>query len=196
MPAVMPTVAPAPRLPPLAAALSALLAALALATCAAPAGEPQRPREAAGGAMPPASPAASQAEVETLAFRLLNRARAAEGRPPLARDRALDRLARAHSAAMRDGGFFAHRDPRRGGVAERAAAAGVAYAALAENLGYVEGYADPAPELHRRLMTSPGHRRNRLDRRFSRVGVGVARRGDAVWLTEVFLAPPPTAPRR
>lgn len=132
----------------------------------------------------------SPSEVEAEVLALVNRARRRAGVAELAPDGKLTRVARAHSEHMRDAGFFDHVAPGGGGLVERLRLAGVEFRRVAENVAQVEGYAAPAEALHRTLMESAAHRKNLLDGRFTRVGIGVARRDDAWWLTQVFLRPP------
>ena len=43
--------------------------------------------------------------------------------------------------------------------------------------------------LHEALMDSPSHRDNILDERYTQLGIGIARRDGAVWVTQVFRTP-------
>jgi uncharacterized protein YkwD len=110
---------------------------------------------------------------------------------PLLVDPILAAVARAHSRDMRDQDFFAHVSPRSGRLADRAAAAHLAYARVAENIAVN----DDVDRAHAALMRSPGHRMNVLDAGFTRVGLGVAFETEAgvirrVFVTENFLQAP------
>jgi uncharacterized protein YkwD len=128
-------------------------------------------------------------EAEALAFELLNADRARFGLPQLKRDRALDAIAKAHSADMRDHGFFGHTSPSSGGPGDRLKAAGYGYTAYGENLAMESSLHGAEAG----LLASLGHRRNLLSKHVTRVGVGVARRaenGRAAWhLTQLFARP-------
>jgi len=140
-----------------------------------------------GGGGPTAPRGLTVDAVESRSFELLNGARGRVGEAPLAFDEAAAAVARAHSEAMRDQGFFGHVDPQRGDLGQRLAATAIVFSVAAENLAAVEHDADPAGFAHAHLMDSPGHRQNILDPRFSEVGVGVARAGDGYWITQIFL---------
>jgi uncharacterized protein YkwD len=66
---------------------------------------------------------------------------------------------------------------------------GLAWRALAENVGVSTPTADTLLTLHERLASSPHHRANLLDGRMTHMGVGVATSADGrVWVVEVFAA--------
>lgn len=130
------------------------------------------------------------AGVADAVLELVNRERRRAGVGELAPDPQLSRIAREHSEEMRDAGFFDHVTPDGEGLVERMREGGITFRRVAENVAQVEGYREPAAALHRTLMRSAAHRRNVLDDRFTRVGIGVAREGERWWLTQVFLRPP------
>lgn len=127
--------------------------------------------------------------VEDRVRMLLNEARRAHGLPPLPGDSQLDRLARQHSLEMARTGRVSHYSERYGlGTERRVRLAYPEVQDLAENVARNRS----AERLHHGLISSPGHRRNRLDPDFTHVGVGVAFRGShEIYLTEIFI----TAPR-
>ncbi|SEK27581.1 Uncharacterized conserved protein YkwD, contains CAP (CSP/antigen 5/PR1) domain [Blastococcus sp. DSM 46786] len=127
----------------------------------------------------PAAPAATGVEGEVLA--LVNAQRAQAGCGPVAADAGLAAVARAHSAGMRDRGFFDHVDPDGLGPFDRADRAGVS--ARAENIA--RGQADAAAVMTS-WMNSPGHRANILDCGLTRLGVGVATGSGGPWWTQLF----------
>ena len=141
--------------------------------CAAP---PSTPEVAPA---PAAVPANLGAEDQVLA--LVNIQRAAAGCGALAGDAALASVARAHSADMRDRGFFSHTNPDGLDPFARAAAAGLD--ARAENIAY--GQPDPASVMDS-WMNSPGHRANILDCSLTRLGVGMAEGAGGPWWTQLF----------
>jgi len=115
-------------------------------------------------------------------LRMINAARIAEGRKPLTRDPALDKVARAHSEEMMKARLVGH-DVGGGDPRARLDAAGVKVAVAGENVAS----ASSLPNAHRALWASPSHRGNLLLERFSRVGVAVARGSDgSYWVTEMF----------
>ena len=139
-------------------------------------------------AAPPAAPAPSaattapaDADAEGQVLALANAQRAAAGCAPLTADPALANVARAHSAHMRDRGFFSHTDPDGRDPFDRAAKARLS--ARAENIAY--GQPDPAAVMDA-WMSSAGHRANILDCSLTRVGVGMAEGSGGPWWTQLF----------
>jgi uncharacterized protein YkwD len=143
-----------------------------------------------GGSDSPTTPLGTTvAEVEFESFQLANSARRDSNiRPALDLDERVTRLAREHSEAMRDGGFFGHRGPN-GGIASRLRAAGVSFSGAGENLAKLSSVPNPAGQAHQRFMGSAEHRAVMLDAGFRLAGVGVARSGDTYWLTQVYIRP-------
>ena len=133
---------------------------------------------------------ASPGEVEFQLFQLTNSARAAaDVEPPLTSDPVLVEVAREHSAAMRDDGFFGHVGPDGRGLRQRLDDAGIGYSKAAENLAQVSNVGNPAEFTYDLLMDSERHRANILDPRYTLVGIGVVRSGDAYWITQIFVQP-------
>jgi uncharacterized protein YkwD len=115
-------------------------------------------------------------------IRLINVNRRNMGCPELIWDVRLAAIATAHSADMRSRNFFGHTNPDEKGLPERLQEAKVTFSAAAENiaLGPRTGQ-----EAYDGWLRSPEHRRNMLDCRYTRHGVG--RVGDC-W-THVLLSP-------
>ncbi len=113
---------------------------------------------------------------------LVNQRRAEAGCGAVTADPALAAVARAHSADMRDRGYFAHDTPEGLSPFDRAEAAGVSYA-RAENIAY--GQADAAAVMTA-WMNSAGHRANVLNCSLSKLGVGVAEGPGGPWWTQLF----------
>lgn len=141
--------------------------------------------------VPPAAALASTPRVVPEAARrlleLANAERRQGGLGPLAwRDDAAA-IAVAHSLRMTATGDLFHND----GYFSVATRSSLNAAALGENVAY-NGTVDDA---HRRLMASPPHRANLLDRRFSAVGMGVVLAPDGrYFVTQDFLQPAGAAP--
>ena len=127
----------------------------------------------------PLVPADLGAEDQVLA--LVNAQRAAAGCGGLAGDPALASVARAHSADMRDRGFFSHVNLDGLDPFDRAERAGLS--ARAENIAY--GQQDAAAVMDS-WMNSPGHRANILDCSLTRLGVGMATGAGGPWWTQLF----------
>ena len=127
----------------------------------------------------------------------INEARAAEGLSPLAGDSRLDAVAVPHSLAMGTHRHFPHSPPPTGPPAGPAAAAGLVYRSLAENIALNQS----VRAAHEALLRSPGHRANLLDGDLRRVGLGIVRGPDGSYVTQLFAtfraesAPSPLRPR-
>jgi uncharacterized protein YkwD len=111
---------------------------------------------------------------------LVNQARADAGCGALTTDPALAAVARAHSADMRDRGYFSHTTPEGLSPFDRARAAGVGYA-RAENIA--QGQPDAAAVVQA-WMNSAGHRANILDCSLAKLGVAEGSGGP--WWTQLF----------
>ena len=104
---------------------------------------------------------------------LVNRDRAANGKPPLVYDERLADVARAHAADMRDHRFFAHDSPTTGSLDDRLAAAGLSIAVARENLAE----AVDVELAQQSLMKSKGHFENLMSEDVTHVGVGIVKGG-------------------
>ena len=141
------------------------------------------PRTALPAAPAPPPPAAVPGGLDRAGqvLALVNRERAAVGCRPLAADSGLAAVATAHSADMRDRGFFDHVNPAGLSPFDRAEAAGLS--ARAENIA--RGQRDAAAVMDA-WMSSSGHRSNILDCGLTRLGVGIADGGTGPWWTQLF----------
>ena len=141
-----------------------------------------------GGSDSPTTPVGtSVVDVEFESFQLANSARRSSNvKPQLDLGEAIARVARQHSEAMRDQGFFGHRGSN-GELGARLRAAGIPFSTAGENLAKLTSVPNPAGQAHAQFMDSPGHRDVMLDSRFQVAGVGVARSGDTYWLTQIYV---------
>lgn len=121
---------------------------------------------------------------EAVLLRLLNDERHRAGLEPLVPDDELARLAAEHSADMIEQGYFGHVSPEGEDVTERLGRSGFVVLRAAENLARS---ASPR-RAHRTLMASPSHRANILDPELTHVGVGIARLGGDLVVTQIFVA--------
>ncbi len=119
------------------------------------------------------------AEVE----RLINADRARVGCPPLQWDGAAASAAQAHSDDMARRNYFSHTSPEGRTVVDRMRAQGADYRSLGENIAMGQRN---AAEVVRGWLTSPGHRANIENCRYTRAGVGFR---EYRW-TQVFYTPP------
>ncbi len=142
-----------------------------------------------GSGSPTEPQSAAVGDVEAQSFGLLNQARAQGGVGTLSLDARVAEVARRHSEAMRDQGFFGHAGSSGEGLRARLRGAGIPFSAAGENLARVNGSPDPAGVAHQMLMNSEEHRENIMEPVFSRAGVGVARSGSSYWVTQIFIDP-------
>ncbi len=108
---------------------------------------------------------------------LVNGERGRRGLAPLRASRLLDRSARAHSRDMVARQYFSHVTPSGVNVRRRISRSGYlrkrSACRVAETIAWgTEDQGTPA-ELVRTFMSSPGHRRILLDRRYRDIGVGL-----------------------
>jgi uncharacterized protein YkwD len=140
--------------------------------------QPQQPQPQ----LPPAGPV-DDAGVEAQVLALVNDQRSAAGCGLLSADGALAGVARAHSADMRDRGFFNHTNPSGESPSDRVTAAGIGNYG-GENIAF--GY-PTAQAVMQAWMKSPGHRANILNCALQTMGVGVAYGGaSGPYWTQVF----------
>jgi uncharacterized protein YkwD len=99
----------------------------------------------------------------------INRARAANGAPPLRVGPKLQHAARAHSRAMARSGSLTH-----GNWYRRLRRHGVRASFVGETIAWGVGSEGTAAGIVASWLASPPHRSTMLDRDFRRVGVGVA----------------------
>ncbi|MCZ2848437.1 CAP domain-containing protein [Modestobacter sp. VKM Ac-2978] len=170
----------APVPPPAAAAAVPPPPARAALPPPAPAAPPPAARAAPAPPAPAAPAAAPGPEGQVLA--LVNAERTSAGCAPVSADAGLAAVARAHSADMRDRGYFDHVTPEGLDPSARARAAGIGYA-RAENIA--SGQPDAAAVMAA-WMSSPGHRQNILNCQLRTLGVGVATGSGGPWWTQLF----------
>ena len=113
---------------------------------------------------------------------LVDAERAAAGCGAVSADGGLASVARAHSADMRDRGFFSHTDPDGRSPFDRAEQAGVGNA-RAENIARGQPDADAVV---RAWMDSAGHRQNILNCSYRSMGLGLATGAGGPWWTQLF----------
>jgi uncharacterized protein YkwD len=129
---------------------------------------------------------------------LINRARAAAGRPALTLGAGLEASSAAHNMRMADGCGLSHQCPGEPALGQRETAAGVAWTAAGENIGEggpaaatTAGIAQLAVSLTQSMLDEQppddGHRQNILSSAFTHVGIAVYRdSAGTVWLTQDF----------
>ncbi|HEX7777270.1 MAG TPA: CAP domain-containing protein [Parvibaculum sp.] len=177
-----------------ALSLSLLLGACASAMSTMPAPPPARVNVAS---LPAGASAAAQGENELSRAVLdaINAYRAQHDVPALADDASLQRAAAVHSADMSLRNFIGHYNPDGQGPKERVLAVSPDFKSdLAENIAVMDGMGGKsanaiAAEFVKQWVASPGHRKNLKSADYTRSGVGIARKGDTVFATELFAGP-------
>ncbi len=101
-------------------------------------------------------------------LKLLNQERAKQGLNELVLATDLRQVGRAHSLDMFKRGYFSHYSPEGLDPFDRIEAANIQYLAAGENLAL----APTVDMAHTGLMNSPGHKRNILDPKYNKVGIG------------------------
>jgi hypothetical protein len=121
----------------------------------------------------------------------INSDRVANGLPPLAISTKLTAIAQDHSRRMAEAGKIWHNDDLFGQTTRSALGA----IRLGENVGFDGGGAVTS---HQMYMSSPAHRANILDPRFTAMGIAVTVADGIAYSTEDFMqagaAPPPPPP--
>lgn len=125
---------------------------------------------------PPALASTDTAAEADLVGRV-NAERNTRGLPALQVRSDLQAVARQQAKRMADRGRMSH-NPNLGSEV-------CCWRKVGENVGY----GSDTGTIHRTMMGSSHHRTNILDPDFTEIGVGVERRGDTIWVSEVFRQP-------
>jgi uncharacterized protein YkwD len=123
---------------------------------------------------------AAGSEIEL--FDAVNRERSHHGLKSLKWDDSLAAAARKHASEMLKHNSVSHQYPGEPSLPTRAHQAGARFTWISENVDQGRG----AEIIHDRLMKSPLHRSNILDRDMDTVGVGVARGEGQLFAVEDF----------
>lgn len=129
-------------------------------------------------------------EIERTIVGMCNQQRSHVGLSALEWDDQLALAARGHSRDMAERNFFDHTSPVLGkrDTLARVALTGSKFTFIAENLYWASGHPPervPALAMNN-WMRSTGHRENILGDDYHHVGVGVFRRQETFWITQVF----------
>lgn len=100
----------------------------------------------------------------------VNAARKKAGAQPLRSNSKLDLAAQRHAEDMLTRNYFAHENPEKKSVRERASATGYEWQRIGENIAEGQFSVD---EVMDTWMNSPGHRKNILEPDFKELGVGL-----------------------
>jgi hypothetical protein len=112
----------------------------------------------------------------------INQERAKQGASAVALDDRLTAAAQKHSQLMAESDTLSHQFDGEPPLTVRLREQNVRSDHDAENIAVGENLAD----IHLHLMQSPPHRANILNSQFDSVGIGIARDGDLIYVTEDF----------
>ena len=127
--------------------------------------------------------AAYDAQAERELFELANRERSRVRLTQFKLDAGLIKAAREHATVMATRKELSHQFPGEPDLAQRLAVNCKLYLSeAAENVAY----ADTANRAHDGLMHSPPHRENLLHPSYNTIGIGVALRGDTLYVVQDF----------
>jgi uncharacterized protein YkwD len=137
---------------------------------------------------PPVKPPAETDKLtseESLALAKVNAERKARGIHELKVNETLVRLARLKAKDMAEKGYFSHISPTYGSPAEMMEAAGLVFKWWGENIAR----ASSVSIAHEAYMESKDHRDNILSAGYTEIGVGVYKKGNRVYQSQLFMKP-------
>jgi uncharacterized protein YkwD len=131
--------------------------------------------------------ASSTAQMETEVWQQINTIRQQQGLSQLRNNEKLAEVARRYSRQMAEQNFFSHTSPKGDTMVERVHSSGIFYLRLGENLFMGTNIPQPASTAVEGWMNSPGHRRNILLPDYRETGIGVWRKGNTYYFTQLFM---------
>ncbi|MBW4542038.1 MAG: CAP domain-containing protein [Myxacorys chilensis ATA2-1-KO14] len=130
---------------------------------------------------------ATAAQIETAIHQQINQVRQQDGLTGLKTNDKLATVARRYSQQMAEQNFFSHTGFDGTTLVDRVRAGRISYYAVGENLFKGTNIAQPAPVAVDGWLNSPGHRKNILRPVFSETGVGVWKKNNTYYITQLFL---------
>lgn len=129
------------------------------------------------------------AQMEAQVWQQINQHRHHHGLPPLKLNRQLSLVARSHSQQMADFNFYSHIDPQGRNHRRRVEASGLRAYVIGENLMKCIRSRDPVGLSVQSWMKSPSHRKNILLSGMQETGVGIWRKGQTYYVTQIYMEP-------
>ncbi len=126
-------------------------------------------------------------QMETQTHQRINIIRQQQGLTPLRQNPRLAQVARNYSRRMAEQNFFSHTSPQGDTMVQRVKSAGIFYLVIGENLFTSTNIPQPVPAAVNGWMNSPGHRANILRPEYRETGIGVWRRGNTYYFTQLFM---------
>ncbi len=131
------------------------------------------------------SPATAQMEARVR--QRINEIRQKQGLSQLRHNEKLAQVARNYSQQMAEKNFFSHTSPEGSTMVQRVESARIFYFMLGENLFMCTNAPQPVPLAVQGWMNSPGHRENILRSEYRETGIGVWRKGNSYYMTQLFM---------
>lgn len=140
-------------------------------------------------APPPPKPAQSPtaAKIETAIYQQINQVRQEDGLKTLKKNDRLAEVARRYSQQMAEKDFFSHTGADGSNVADRVVAGQISFQIVGENLYMGTNIRKPAENAVEGWMNSPGHRENILRPVYAETGIGVWKKNNTYYITQLFL---------
>ena len=129
----------------------------------------------------------STAQMEETVRQQINKIRQAQGLSQLRNNEKLAAVARNYSQKMQQQNFFAHTSPDGDTMVQRVHSKGIFYLMIGENLFMCTNVPQPVPASVKGWMNSPGHRKNILHPEYRETGIGVWRKGNTYYFTQLFM---------
>lgn len=128
-------------------------------------------------------------KIEGSIFQKINQQRRSKGLQPLKTNKTLTQVARSHSKEMAKHGFYDHRGKQGDTPRQRVEASGVQAGLVGENLVKFSQRPNPAVVAVQSWMRSSAHRRNILLPNATETGIGIWKRGETYYMTQIFVEP-------
>ena len=129
----------------------------------------------------------SIAQMEKQVHQQINTIRQKEGLSQLKPNEKLAQVARDYSRKMAEQNFFSHTSPQGDTMVQRVQSVGIFYSVIGENLFKGTNIPQPAPTAVKGWMNSPGHRKNILRSEYRETGIGVWKKGNTYYFTQLFM---------
>ncbi len=129
------------------------------------------------------------AQMEAEVVQQINQKRQSHGLPPLQLNPKLSLVARSHSQQMARHNFYSHIDPQGWNHRRRVEAFGLQAYLIGENLMKCIQSSDPVGLSVQSWMNSPAHRKNILLSEMQETGVGIWRKGQTYYVTQIYMEP-------
>jgi len=128
-------------------------------------------------------------DIMTSLHEKINKHRAEIGAPPLEISMPATFAAQDHTTDMCIREFFDHTNPDGLKPGDRLSNYGVKWSKYGENIQKLTIVDDIASKIDENFQNSPNHKKNRLDKDFTHIGIGLYKCGNEMFVTELFFTP-------